>query len=254
MTATTIDTVEYERQGFAIVRNIFQGAVLEKLQIAADRFVGHARAADGSAESNRLDLLHSSFESHYEYELINCLDSPLVLGLSELIAGGPLKANSYYINVDTPSMAWHQDFAFLPPDVPADFDLQAFRNQTPFSQVQWNLALVDDAVLMVVPGTHRGELTAETLQMINDSRARNEFVDDIPGAVRVELRSGDGVVYNNNLAHGVDNPSCTRRRTLHWFWVCRNRPDPYNYYRYVLNETQRRTISPRLLEMSQVPY
>ncbi len=248
-----IDTVDYEQRGFAILRGIFDGPTLASLQAAADRFVRNARAIDDFANAKRIDLLDPRLEAHHEYDLLNCLDTPKVLDVSETISDAPLKGMSYYLNVDTPSMYWHQDIAFLPDELPDGFDIEAFCQQTPFSQVQWNLALVDDAALLVVPGSHRQPLAPGQQEVLTRSRERGTYLDNMPGALRVELKAGDGVAYNSNIVHGVDNPRRAKRRTLHWFWVIRDQLDPYNFHRSKFDDEQRRQISLRLCEMADAP-
>ena len=219
VTSGMINTVDYEQRGFVIVRGILDGPMLTSLQSAADRFVRNVRSVDGFTDVNRFDLVDPRLKPYHEYELLNCLDAPEVLGVSERISGGQLKGTSYYINVDTPSMYWHQDFEFLPNELPAAFDLEAFCQQTPFSQIQWNLALFDDTALMVVPGTHRQALSPKQREVLASSGQQRAYIESMPGALRVELKAGDGVAYNSNIVHGVDNPRRVKRRTLHWFWV-----------------------------------
>ena len=76
--------------------------------------------------------------------------------------------------------------------------------------VQWNIPLYDDNVLWVVPGSHRRANTEEEeSQLLADPRA------PLPGAVPVELRAGDGVVYTNFILHWASDYSTKLRRTIH---------------------------------------
>ncbi|MEQ9349809.1 MAG: phytanoyl-CoA dioxygenase family protein, partial [Alphaproteobacteria bacterium] len=187
---------------------------------------------------------------HHQPALLNCLCDDAILGLSERLGHGPLIGTSYYLNFDTPDMYWHQDTNFLPPSLPAAFDLAAFCATTPFSQIQWNVALSDDACLMIVPGSHRRPMTAgeAAVRGLTDDRA--VYHDAMPGRVAVDLRPGDAVVYNNNLLHGVRNPQRRYRRSLHWFWVRDGHYDPYLYPRTVLTPAERAALDPRLVAMS----
>ena len=66
----------------------------------------------------------------------------------------------------------------------------------PPAYTQWNIALYDDGVLWVIPGSHRRFNTeAENEQL---SRSEHEPVD---GGIPVELKAGDGVVYLNTILH-----------------------------------------------------
>ena len=76
--------------------------------------------------------------------------------------------------------------------------------------VQWNIPLYDDNVLWVVPGSHRRANTKEEeLQLLTDPKT------PLPGAVPVELKAGDGVVYTNFILHWASNYTPKLRRTIH---------------------------------------
>ena len=75
--------------------------------------------------------------------------------------------------------------------------------------VQWNVPLYDDDVLWVIPGSHRRDNTEEEeRQWVEDNRA------PLPGAIPVELKAGDAVVYTNFILHWPSNYSSKLRRTI----------------------------------------
>ncbi|NKB68471.1 MAG: hypothetical protein GKR89_15520 [Candidatus Latescibacteria bacterium] len=75
--------------------------------------------------------------------------------------------------------------------------------------LQWNVALYDDDVLCVVPGSHRRLNTEEENRcLLADNRA------PLPGGVPVHLKAGDGVVYINFLLHWGSNYSTKLRRAI----------------------------------------
>ena len=81
----------------------------------------------------------------------------------------------------------------------------------PPAYTQWNIALYDDGVLWVIPGSHRRFNTeAENEQL---SRSEHERVG---GGIPVELKAGDGVVYLNTILHWGSNYSTKLRRTLQY--------------------------------------
>ncbi|OAG01336.1 uncharacterized protein CC84DRAFT_186505 [Paraphaeosphaeria sporulosa] len=101
-------------------------------------------------------------------------------------------------------LRWHRD------DIPAsasDED-EVERLGKPGFHAQWNLALYDDASLVVVPGSHKRARTAA-------ERAAAPYEPHIPGQLVVQLKAGEVVFYNNNILHrGVYDPS-KERMTLH---------------------------------------
>lgn len=80
--------------------------------------------------------------------------------------------------------------------------------------VQWNIALYEDHILYVVPGSHR-RLSTE----IESSHLEGEkgTIRPVPESRPVELEPGDGVVYNNLMLHwGSKYGPEKKRRTVHF--------------------------------------
>lgn len=101
-------------------------------------------------------------------------------------------------------LRWHRD------DIPATAtpEQELARLNQPAYSAQWNLALYDDASLIVVPGSHvRARTDAE--------RDADPFSKDIPGQMVVFLKAGDVVFYNNNILHRGAYDSRVERMTLH---------------------------------------
>lgn len=101
-------------------------------------------------------------------------------------------------------LRWHRD------DIPATAtpEQELARLNQPAYSAQWNLALYDDASLIVVPGSHvRARTDAE--------RDADPFAKDIPGQMVVFLKAGDVVFYNNNILHRGAYDSRVERMTLH---------------------------------------
>jgi len=80
--------------------------------------------------------------------------------------------------------------------------------------VQWNTALLEDACLFVVPGSHAAPRAP-------GQRAHSSTLDpprdpmDMPGAVRVVLKPGETVFYNSNILHCAAYTHTAPRLTLH---------------------------------------
>ena len=76
--------------------------------------------------------------------------------------------------------------------------------------IQWNIALYDDDVLWVVPGSHVRFATEDEQAQLNTDRTV-----PLPNAVQTHLKAGDGVVYITPIFHWGSNYSTRLRRTLH---------------------------------------
>lgn len=126
-------------------------------------------------------------------ELLDCRDEDLVMELFNLLV--------------TPDhdfqLRWHRDD--IPPEATAEQELA--RLAQPAFHAQWNLALYDDESLVVVPGSHK--------------RARTEIeriagpYDELPGEMRVALKAGEMVFYDNNILHRGVYSKDVERATLH---------------------------------------
>lgn len=215
------ERADYERDGFLILRQVLDRVETAALAAAAKRY---AEAAKDRPARNRLHL-HEEHPHGDGAALLDALARPRIHGLSEALIGGPLMARYYCLNVEMPgrdtSMRWHRDSRFFHPPS-ARVTPVAWRAERPFSQSQWNLALLADPVLHVVPGSHRREHTAAEQPCLDDDAWR----DGMPGAMTVALEPGDAVVYHCDILHGVRNPSGQPRLTVHWYWLRDGAHDP----------------------------
>jgi hypothetical protein len=115
-------------------------------------------------------------------------------------------------------LAWHRDD--VRPDVTPDEEARQLAEKSPQQHdggqqlhAQYNIALFEDASLLVVPGSHRRVRT----QRERDARP---YEPDLPGQVVVELQAGDAVFYDSNILHrgvyrGIDAARELGRMTLH---------------------------------------
>lgn len=102
------------------------------------------------------------------------------------------------------ALRWHRDD--IPPSVSAEEELE--RLTEPMLHAQWNLALYDDASLVVVPGSHNRART-------DMERNADPYEDDMPGQKIVKMDAGDVLFYNNNILHRGVYDCKVERMTLH---------------------------------------
>lgn len=127
-------------------------------------------------------------------ELLQCEDEDLVLELFNLLCRPDRDFE----------LTWHRDD--IPATATAEQELE--RLQQPAWSAQWNLALYDDQSLIAVPGSH---VRART-QVERDA---GPFETGLPGEIRVQMKAGDVVFYNNNILHRGAYKSDVERMTLH---------------------------------------
>ena len=102
---------------------------------------------------------------------------------------------------------WH--FDINPDEQPPIGGLQKDLQANGPANVQWNIALYDDSVLSVVPGSHRRPMTEEEERCLLESLRK-----PLPTGRPVDLKAGDGVVYTNLIQHWPSNYGSKFRRTL----------------------------------------
>ena len=96
--------------------------------------------------------------------------------------------------------------------------------------IQWNIALHDDSVLWVVPGSHRRDLSETEVGDLATTAAA-----PLSSGLQVKLRAGDGVAYVNHILHWGSDYSMVRRRTIHLAYQAFAAP----IYRYFRESKQR---------------
>jgi hypothetical protein len=110
-------------------------------------------------------------------------------------------------------LCWHRDD--VRGDLSVEEEARQLEEKSPLGRqfhAQYNIALVDDESLVVVPGSHarvrtEGERAAGLYQVVE-------------GEARVKLKAGDAVFYDSNIFHrgvyvGVDTGKEMGRLTLH---------------------------------------
>ncbi|KAK3902673.1 hypothetical protein C8A05DRAFT_15287 [Staphylotrichum tortipilum] len=111
-------------------------------------------------------------------------------------------------------LGWHRD------DVPASVgaeeegkrlgvgeDGRWEREERGYVHTQWNLALVEEESLVVVPGSHR-RVRTEVERKVGP-------YEELPGQVVVRMKPGDVVFYDNNILHRGVYDGSKERFTLH---------------------------------------
>jgi hypothetical protein len=130
----------------------------------------------------------------YVKTLIGCEEDELVMELYNMLVRPDEKFE----------LRWHRD------DIPAGAsdEEEMERLGKPGWHAQWNLALYDDASLVVIPGSHKRART-------DVERNADPYAPELPEQLVVKLKAGEVAFYNNNILHrGVYDPT-KERMTLH---------------------------------------
>ncbi|EIW52950.1 uncharacterized protein TRAVEDRAFT_75172 [Trametes versicolor FP-101664 SS1] len=222
---------QYDEQGFVIVPNLIPPAQFAALESASERVITRTRTGqwphrrtvgaqfppygDGDPDSWGVqhvmhpDLGEPAFARWYTSdalvgvvrELLGCGEEDLQMELFNMLINPT--SNSF-------ALRWHRD------DVRENATEDEEREALSIWHhgTQWNTALREDSCLYVVPGSHKVPRTPA-------QRALSSTLDPptdpltMPGAIRVALRPGETVFYNNNILHCAAYDAAAPRITLH---------------------------------------
>ena len=251
---------QFLEDGFVILKEVVPPDQTESVRASTDTVVARARAADPTWDTTPFP--RTLIGEHCDRDTRTCFQLALhdnTLGVSAQLLDCPVDA----IGVNMVSVLCNPEFEpETPPpsgqpwgtdprnwhrDVRPDHDgplseLIADEEANGPAHMQWNIALYDEAILNVIPGSHC-RLTSEV-----ESRQLNKeggTTTPLGGSVIVDLKVGDGVVYNNMLLHwGSKYTNREKRRTLHY---------AYRSFGSILPHQLGTTVSPHLCRLLDEP-
>jgi hypothetical protein len=220
---------QFHSDGFLIIRNAIPADKLESLRNSVDTLVARARAADPSwdttpaprtplcklVDADTLDVVDVTQQDNIlrlSAELLDCPRDAIALTVMHVLCNPEFEPETPLPGqgTGTDPRNWHRD---IRPD--HDGPLAALIDDVKANgtgYVQWNIALYDDSVLHVVPGSH---LRLDTEDEADQLRNRRDTQSPLPGEAITDLKAGDGVVYINMLLHWGSRYTCTeKRRTI----------------------------------------
>ncbi len=224
-----INRQQFLEQGYLILRNVIPPDKLDELRTSYEILVERQKAIWArdrqpgdppggvweTAPQPRLRL-HDTPELIDE-ETASAIEFWLhenTLGVSSQLLNMPETAHSEMFLLCSPGRdhgpaKWHRDIHPID-TAPLEGYLKDLLENGP-RHLQWNIALYDDNVLWVIPGSHhRLNTEEENRMMLGNPRA------PLPGGVAAELKAGDGVVYiSPGILHWGSNYSSKLRRTIH---------------------------------------
>ena len=228
---------DYERDGYAIVRGLFDAAEIADIAAATDQIhaeaVAHGRsfrhgnlfynvspASDGDAPVVRM----AQWFSYHQPALDAVRLAPRVAAVLAPLIGGDLKQIINQLHWKAPStdgkpsadFAWHQDSRFRKP-------FEAYRNLGA-SYVQTGLAIdphtPESGAMRFVRGSHRrGDIELDTSQdVLGRSMADSALTNadlDLDDIVDLELTPGDFALWSPYLVHGSGTNRSNHQRRLY---------------------------------------
>ena len=233
---------DFDRQGFVQLRGAIPTSVLAGLREGLDP-LREARDSLGERPTRYQTILEPE---HFHRSFVDFLDLDVtnqaafdIIGTGDVMFAGLACLLGCAEHV---VCRWHRDTANMDPA-----ELDRLLNQYPNALVQSNCAVYDDVSLWVVPGSHRRGDTPEE-QAYSAKFNDLGFVDAIdtvraveadvframPGAINVELKAGDGLLYNPLLWHAAEYRPEWKRCTLHGGWKDARLLDQFSLLRWGL--------------------
>ena len=170
-------------------------------------------------------LLHPSMPGRNTFAKIYFSDTVLdivkeLVGLKYAKNGDDLLVMELFNMLVSPTgerdfeLCWHRDD--IRPDVSPEEEQCQLAEKSPKGlqlHAQYNIALYEDASLIVVPASHRRQRTQV-------ERQAGPYATELPGQVKIALQPGDGLFYDSNILHrgvykGIDGEREIGRMTLH---------------------------------------
>ena len=207
----------FAEDGFFIVDDAIDPVLLAPMRDAAVRIKTKVRAGEVDTFTqwaapgepfNILGMLSPDFDESVFSEYMLC--QPLMKAVVDQI--GPdlrwewlsLFTNPYHEDF---RLGWHRDLGGVPQDLPEAQELDNLRQLR--EECRWELALVDDIALKVVPGSHCRHRTAlETDAIMNNKD------EELPGQCVVELKAGQTLFWNGKIIHASQARRDRERLTL----------------------------------------
>jgi ectoine hydroxylase-related dioxygenase (phytanoyl-CoA dioxygenase family) len=223
---------DYWREGYAIVRGLFEPAEVQEIAAAADQIysegIAHGRsfrhgnlfynvAMDSAGEPI---VRMAQWPSYHQPVLNSVRLDRRIAGVLEPLIGGDLKQIINQIHWKAPGsmgdFAWHQDSKSRRPD-------WAFRNLAT-SYVQTGLALdahtPESGCLRFIPRSHsRGDLKMNCSTHSLGAAMRDAVLDEVgltaSDAVDVLLQPGDLALWSAYLVHGSGTNRSNHKRRFY---------------------------------------
>jgi hypothetical protein len=238
MTNSSDVVAQWRRDGFVLVRSLFDPARAARLCALCDDVLTQWNACDPQtgqpgARPDATVMRHLNHSAYFvgrpddRAELLAAAADPDVLRVvAAIFDEAPMfRCTSLFFNPSGVSVDgnWHRDSQFSRRDDDAEWEmLRAAGSGGTGMQLQVALAPSED--IEIVPGSHlRWDTPAEYAIRKADGGA-NSRSNDMPGALRVRQSPGDAVLFNPNAIHRGRYRSEILRRTLMLTYTRRSEP------------------------------
>ena len=224
-----VDLERFNREGYLILRDVVSPEQLEPLRASAERAL-QMRWPDGIPPDAFQPMIHG-LQQYVDSESVNLIEFCFrdeILQANRKLMGTSMVAPAAIFMMNNPVVDhgpwwWHRDISPLVAKGPLEGLIQANRAHGP-CYLHWNVALYDDDVYWVVPGSHDRFNTEEENRQLSavDHHYGNGQLpqgtkrhEPLPGSVCADLKAGDAVVNFLETFHWGSYYGTKLRRTYH---------------------------------------
>ena len=237
-----VDVEQFMEDGFVILRNVIDQDDLDSLRAGAEIMV-QREWPDGVPDGHFQPMM-KGFRQHVDdstAHMMELLVNENTLGVArQLMPRAEFVCPQYLFMILNPTREmgpwfWHRDFNPITKG-PLEGMVRDFEANGPAS-VQMNIALYDDKVLWVVPGSHKRRNTDEEnaqLASVPHSYEHGQQPQGekrhtpLPNSICADLKAGDAVIYKNTILHWAsDYTSKVMRRCILLGYRCFSGPRFY---------------------------
>jgi hypothetical protein len=222
----------YGQDGYFTVDGLVDPAMLARLRDAAPRVKAKARSGEVNLYMNYAGpedpwvidgILTDAFGEPVFAEYM--VSAPL-LAYAHAFCGPDIRlgylgllTNAYHVDFN---LMWHRDVLHL---TAADFHEQDHSAAVDYARrtrkLRWTTALVDEANLRLVPGSHRRWGSDEENEAMD-----KQLTADLPGQKLIELRAGETVFYDERIIHRASTRKDRDRFSLFGTWARYRKDEP----------------------------
>ena len=214
---------EFAGRGYFIVDDVFDPEMLERLETASWNVWNKVRSGEvdvagmGPDAGAIFGLIAPEFgEPVFGEHFL----TPKLLQYVEAFLGKELRLGYVHLRNARESYdtGWHRDVGGANRDLPYDEEM-ALLNK-PKTNFRWQLALIDDPCLWLVPWSQSRYRTDEERDALVSNRHR-----DLPGMENVVLKRGQTLFWDGNTIHRGKMPSGGEERLVLAGGLCKYNPD-----------------------------
>ena len=219
-----VNLQKFRRDGYLVLRNVVPPEQLDEIRLLTELMVDREKARSAAQrqagappggawyQNAQPRLGMDSIDAQTAGVIDFCL-GPTTYGVSHQLMQAPTTALTAFGAlcsglIDYGYTDWHRDASSAEQAPLSGMQLDLMENAPGY--VQWNIALYEDDVFWILPGSHKQPTTeAQRRQLLLDPRSVLE------GGLAVELGPGDGIVYPNLMMHWGSTYTSRLRRTIH---------------------------------------